>query len=90
MVSKQELFRWQDFREYMKIFIKKFQKQIAYLDSLRKNTQIEKKKNRSNRSLDDGDIVDLKSALFLENFAITGQSQCARVRKGKKAKVKKS
>ena len=52
------------------------------MDSLRKNTQIEKK-NRSNQSLDEGDIVDLKSALLLENFAIAGQLPCARVGKGK-------
>ena len=38
------------------------------------------KKNRSNRSLDDGDIVDLKLALLLENFATAGQLQCARAK----------
>ena len=66
-------------REYLKIFGVIFQKQIAYLDSLRKNTQIEKK-NRSNRSSDEGDIIDLKSALLLENFAIEGQLQCAQAK----------
>ena len=44
-----------------------FQKQIAYLDSLRNHTQIEKT-NQSNQSLDDGDIVNLKSALFFRKF----------------------
>ena len=63
----------------MKFLVKIFQKQIAYLDSLQKNTQIEKK-NRSNRSSDEGDIIDLKSALLLENFAMAGQLQCARAK----------
>ena len=66
-------------REYLKFLVKNFHKKIAYLDSLRKNTQIEKK-NRSNRNLDEGDIVDLKSALFLEKFAMAGQLQCARAK----------
>ena len=55
------------FRAYLNIFVKLFQKQIAYLDSLQKNTQIQKK-IWLNQSLDEGDIVDLKSALFPENF----------------------
>ena len=66
-------------REYLKIFGEIFSEKIAYLDSLRKNTQIEKK-NRSNRSSDEGDIIDLKSALLLENFATAGQLQCARAK----------
>ena len=76
-------------REYLKFLVKYFQKQIEYLDSLRKNTQIEKK-NQSNQSSDEGDIIDLKSTLFLGNFVTTRKLQCARVRKGKKAKGNKS
>ena len=56
------------FREVLRISMQNFQKQIAYMDSLRKNSQIQKKKNRLNRSLYEGDIANLKSALFLENF----------------------
>ena len=66
-------------REYLNILMKIFQKKIAYLDSLRKNTQIEKK-NWSNRSSDEGDIIDLKSSLLLENFVMMGQLQCARAK----------
>ena len=58
-------------REYLKFLVKYFQKQIAYLDSLQKNTQIEKK-NQSNWSSDEGDIVDLKSALFDRKFCDSG------------------
>ena len=63
-------------REYLEILMQTFQKQVVYLDSLRKNTQIEKK-NWSNRSSDEGDIIDLKSTLLLENFVTVGQLQCA-------------
>ena len=34
---------------------------------------ISKKKNWLNRSSDEGDIADLKSALFLENFVTAGK-----------------
>ena len=66
-------------REYLKILMQNFQKQIAYFYSLQKNTQIEKT-NRSNQSSDEGYIVDLKSALLLEIFAMAGQLQCARAK----------
>ena len=59
--------------KYLKILMQKFLEKKEYLDSLQKNTQIEKKKNRLNRSSDDGDIIDLKSALLLENFVRAGQ-----------------
>ena len=55
----------------------------------KKKNQIEQK-NRSNRSSDEGYIVDLKSALFLEYFATATQLQCAQVRNGNKGKGKKS
>ena len=42
----------------MRIFVQNFHKQISYLDSLRKDTEIKKK--WSNQSSDEGDIVDLK------------------------------
>ena len=49
-------------REFLRIYVQFFQKQIEDLDSLGKDTQIQKKK-RPNWSMDDGDITDLKSTL---------------------------
>ena len=63
MVSKLDFFfGLQVFRVDLIFFVQNFQKQIAYLDSLGKYTQIQKI-NRRNQSLDEGDITDLKSAL---------------------------
>jgi hypothetical protein len=45
--------------------VQDLQNLIVDLDSLWKNTQIQKK-NQLNRSPDEGDIADLKSALFSE------------------------
>ena len=67
MVSEQEIFGQRVCREYVKILMKFFKKKLAYLDSLRKNTQIEKT-IWPNWSSDEGDILDLKSTLFLEIF----------------------
>ena len=58
-------------------FCEMFLEKNSIFGFLEKNTQIEKK-NRSNRISDEGDIVDLKSTLLLENFATVGQLQCAR------------
>ena len=35
---------------------------------------------KSTRSSDEGDIVDLKSTIFLENFVMAGKLQCVRVK----------
>ena len=56
-------------RADMKIFVLNFQKQISNLDSLRKNTQ----KKSAESELDEGDIADLKSFFFLENFMTMGK-----------------
>ena len=48
-------------------FGEKFTKKRPDLDSLRKNTQIQKT-NRPNWSLDEGDIVDSKSAMLKQFF----------------------
>ena len=45
---------------------------IAYLESLLKNTHFQKK-NQSNRSPDEGDIADLKLALFAESLGDGGR-----------------
>ena len=55
------------FRLDLKILVKKFQKKRPYLDSLRKNTQIQKK-NRPNWSSDEGDIADSKSVILKQFF----------------------
>ena len=47
-------------REYLRIYVQKFRKQIEYLDSLGKHTQIQKN-NWPNQISDKGDIIDLKS-----------------------------
>ena len=73
------IFRRASLQRISKIFGEMFKTKLAYLYSLRNNTQIEKK-NRLNRSLDEGDIVYLKLALLLENFATAGQLQCAQAK----------
>ena len=60
----QEIFGQRVCRADLKILVKKFQKEISYLDSLWKNTQFQKKKNQSNWSPDEGVITDLKSVIF--------------------------
>jgi len=45
--------------------VQDLQNLIVDLESLWKNTQFQKK-NQSNQSPDEGDIADLKSALFAE------------------------
>jgi hypothetical protein len=47
------------------VLVQDLQDLIADLESLWKNTQFQKK-NQANRSPDEGDIADLKSALFAE------------------------
>jgi len=54
------------------ILVQDLQNLIADLIFLGKITQFQKK-NQSNRSPDEGDIVDLKSALFCRNFVTTGK-----------------
>ena len=57
------------FRSDLKLLVKNLQQQRPYLDSLRKNTLIhKKKKNRPNWCLDEGDIVDSKSAILKQFF----------------------
>ena len=67
----QTFFEWQICRADLYVLVKNLQNIIADLDSLGKNTQL-KKKNQSNRSPDEGDIADLKSALFAEILGDAG------------------
>ena len=55
------------FRSDLKLLVKNLQKKRPDLDSLRKNTQIQKK-NRPNWSSDEGDIANSKSAMLKQFF----------------------
>ena len=54
----------------MKIYVQNFQKKQHIWIPCGKIPKL--KKNRLNQSLDEGDIADLKSTLFLENFVTVG------------------
>jgi len=67
------IFGWRICRSDLYIFVQDLQNLIVDLYSLWKNSRFQKK-NRLNRSLDEGDIADLKISGVVDNFS--GQRVC--------------